>query len=241
MGFLSKIKIFGTSVVSNLQLCDKSWKLLEGKDNLTLIFKSDKKLHFIIGGTAKIIPWEYFLQSGTLIFYFSNAGKSYHLKFVNDDTLILTDEETGEDECFANLNGKDSPKTIKEAYKNCFHKRVKYLINERQKSIDCHSYGVSDYYLLTFTDKATEGLSGKDMIHCIDAFRVGVPDFNMKYVFYLGYYQRRNDPNFDEKRVDEKLRRKWGWGLWQPLDSKSLNEYIRVTKDSIYTYHLVSQ
>ena len=149
MGILSKLKNFGTSVVSNLQLCDKSWSLLEGEDKLTLIFKSDKKLHFIIGGTAKIIPWEFFPQSDTLIFYFSNAGKSYHLKFVNDVTLILTDEETGEDECFANLNGKDSPKTIKEAYKHYFHKRVKYLINERQKEIDCHSYGgVSDYYLL---------------------------------------------------------------------------------------------
>lgn len=234
MGFLSKIKDLGTSIGVLAKLCDKTWDMVGGGEKNTYIFKTNKQLHSIVNGKSAQVPYEFIANSNTLIIYFLGvSGESYHLKFVNENTLILIEEKDNKALCFCNRCGKNAPASTIEAYRQCFSKREDFL---RLKRAEARRFGLQYYYITNDVDTATEGLDEDDIIGCIDVFKEYVPDFKSDYLFYLGNYQRGTDPDFDEDLINKDVLRGMKRSQHYAKDSKALNLYIEKTRDSVYRY-----
>lgn len=238
MGLFSKLKDISASVGVLSKLCDKTWDMIDSDDRTTLIFKKDNKLHYILNGESSIVPYDFFPDSNTLIaYFFNNVGLSLRIKFVNSHALIIYNEAAGEEICFGNRNSKDCPLDKLDAYKHFFSKQVKYMLYERESYYDGHRSKLE--CIANVVDDATEGLDGEDIINCINVFRREVYHFDTDYVLYLALYKEKNDPHFDKSKVDSVILKKMR-GLYSSFqDSKTLNNYIIATGDSIYKHRIV--
>ncbi len=230
MGIFSKIKDFGTSVTTLSRLCGKSWDLLESDSRVTYIFRTNKQLHCVVNGKSTILPYEFVPDSGTLIIYYGGlGGRSYHLKNVDDNALILAGESDGKDSCFANRNSRNAPSCVLEAYKCQFSKQIEYIRYNAEK----YSY----HDMIDDVDKVVEGLDVNEQILLVDVLRKYVEGFNRKYIKYLGYYCKTHDPNFDEQETYRRLRKYFVWHS----PSLTLDCYIQVKNESINQYRLANK
>ena len=233
MGFLSKIKDLGASIGVLAKLCDKTWDMVGGKEKNTYIFKTNKQLHSIVNGKSAQVPYEFIANSNTLIIYFLGvSGASYHLKFVNENTLILIDEEDNKVLCYANRNGKNVPSSEIEAFRQYFSKREEFI---RLRKAEARGMGLQFHYQTNDVDDAVEGLDEDDTIRCIDVFREFIPEFEFQYRLYLGNYQRATDPDFDITLIDKEIFSGMERAHYAH-NSKALNLYIEKTGDSVYRY-----
>ena len=233
MGFLSRIKDFGSSIGVLAKLCDKTWDMVGSEEKNTYIFKTNKQLHYIVNGKSAQVPYEFIANSNTLIIYFLGvSGASYHLKFVNENTLILIDEEVNKTLCYANRNGKNAPSSEIEAFRQYFSKREEFI---RLRRAEARKMGLQFHYLTNDVDDAIEGLDEGDIIHCVDVFREFIPDFEFQYLIYLGNYQRATDPDVDITLIDREIFSGMERARYAH-NSKALNLYIEKTGDSVYRY-----
>jgi hypothetical protein len=231
MGILSIIKHAGTILSINVQLCDKSWSRLNSAENLVLCFKSDKKLHKILNGNSRLLLWDFFTDGKKLVIYdVVTGGTSYNLKFLNEDALILSNEETKENEYFSNQGSKNPPKDIDEVFKQYVAKRVLFL----------NQNDISGTGIVRQTDIATEGLASEDLIHCINIFRKDVRDYNDAYMCYLYNYQIDHDPSFDKQLAWKAIvQNQYRTQMSYTTNIKSLNMYIKSLDDSVFKYYKV--
>lgn len=229
MSLFSKIKDLGTSTAVLTRLYGKSWDLLESDDRISYIFNTVKDAHFVINGASTNVRYDFIPSSKTLIIYFNDkGGTSYHLKFVNEGTLILKSEDNGIDLCFCNRSSKSAPKDKSEAYKFYFSKHIEYV---KLKYDELKGFST----MRDQVDKVVESLDRDDLIHLVDTLRKFLPGFDKEYIDYLGYYSKKNDPAFNENEVYKKLKRYFV----QTMQSKTLDYYIDTTRDNIKYYRLV--
>ena len=230
MSIFSKIKDIGTSASVLTRLYGKTWDLLESESRISFIFKANKEVHCLINGKSSIERYDFIPNSRTLIIYFSGqGGASNHLKFVDENALILKDEDNGMDLCFSNRGSKNAPKTKAEAYKFYFAKHAEY-IQRNYEQFKRYSFAE----MTNDVDKVVEGLDDDDKIHLVDTLREFLPGFNTKYVYYLGYYCKTHDPYFDEREVYKSV----GTYFTQRTKSETLDYYIERTGDNITRYRL---
>jgi len=249
MEFLSKLKNIGTSVSTNVKLCGKSWSMLESNDSVTLIFKSNKTLHLIVNGVSKVVPWDFSPLSETLIIYSSGAsGISYHVKFVNEQTLILYNEETKKNEYYSNKNSNNAPTNSEESFvlyasnnieymKSAYADILKTKNNIKKKKATLNDIQNAKFNKITdHTDNATKGLDGEDIIKCVDVFKKIIPTFKEEYVRYLEYHLKTGrflDYGVYGLGIVRDLKRNEDY---YPKNSNSLNYYIDTTGDSVANY-----
>lgn len=220
MSIFSKIKDIGTSAAVLTRLYGKTWDLLESESRISFIFKSNKEVHYLINGKSSIEKYDFIPNSRTLIIYYSDqGGTSHHLKFVDENALILKGEDNGQDLCFSNRGSNNAPKSKAEAYKFYFANQIEY--------IRTHNEYYKQYTSVEMTndvDKVVGGLDDDDKIRLVDTLRKYLPGFDTEYFSYLGYYCQTHDPKYEELYI-----KIIGTDFVHKTKSETLDYYIEKT------------
>ena len=233
MGLFSTIKGLGTSLGVLANLCGKTWDSLNPDDNISYLFKTSKDVICIINGNTTSCKFEFFPDSKTLIIFHNNThGKSYHLKYIDENAVILFDEEASTDLCFKNRNSKLQLESPIDIFRLYFSSRVQFILERKKQYIN--------YISIDDVDTVTQGLNGMDIIHCIDVFREFIPDFETEYSMYLVFYKKKYQPDylgsFEERMISSMTgslsNSYYTSKLMNPKESSSLNVYIQTKERS---------